>query len=186
MGKYKDVVDWQKGANMFDHAHDHMISEAAGFVYVQQWTVQHVYKQWCNTRSNKTQRHNCGRKKDPTGKRSGMSSTAYASNSLSSKCRSIIICQRMNNIKITACNANMESGTTKEDITHTGPEICTSSVGKKLQLWKVSDWWSIICGSKNHIFAFIQMAHNVECAEGQIKYFVRNVCKVRFKPDGSM
>ncbi|GBM07095.1 hypothetical protein AVEN_177063-1 [Araneus ventricosus] len=38
------------------------------------------------------------------------------------------------------------------------------------------------CGLTNHVFAFIQMTHVVECTEGQLKHFILNVCKVRFKP----
>ncbi|GBN91680.1 hypothetical protein AVEN_232523-1 [Araneus ventricosus] len=42
------------------------------------------------------------------------------------------------------------------------------------------------CGRKdltNHVFAFIQMTHVVEFIEGQMKHFILNVCKVRFKPE---
>ncbi|GBM46766.1 hypothetical protein AVEN_6049-1 [Araneus ventricosus] len=63
MGKCKDVTEWQKGAIVFGRAHGHTVCGVSGFVGVSQWTVQRVYKQWCNTRDHKTRRQNCDRKK---------------------------------------------------------------------------------------------------------------------------
>ncbi len=56
MGKCKDVTQWQKGTIVFGRAHDHTMSEVAGFVGVSQRTVKRVYNQRCNTRGhiNKT------------------------------------------------------------------------------------------------------------------------------------
>lgn len=54
MGKYKDALERQKSANVFNRAHDDAVSEVARFVGVSKQIVKYTYKELCTSGSHLT------------------------------------------------------------------------------------------------------------------------------------